>query len=72
MARKEKYYTTKAESLKYTCCFCGKGFTGWGNDPWPVKDNRDNLCCDTCNMEVVIPARMNMLLNRGNNGKTES
>lgn len=39
-----------------TCCICGRSFTGWGNNPWPVKD--DGECCDKCNLDKVIPARI--------------
>ena len=38
------------------CCICGKEFEGWGNNPWPVKSSGE--CCDTCNYEVVLPARI--------------
>ena len=33
---------------------------GWaeGNDAWPVNDGR---CCDTCDMSVVLTARINMM-----------
>lgn len=23
--------------MKYKCCFCGREFNDWGNNPWPVK-----------------------------------
>lgn len=39
-----------------TCCICGKVFEGYGNDPWPVKEK--GTCCDKCNFEVVVPARI--------------
>jgi hypothetical protein len=42
------------------CCLCGKVIeSGFGNnpDPLPVK-NEDDECCDACNYEKVIPARM--------------
>ena len=42
----------------YTCCICGQVFTGYGNNPWPVNDDEDARCCDTCNADVVIPARV--------------
>lgn len=42
-----------------TCCICGKDFTGYGNNPDPVKT--DGKCCDECNLTVVIPARMRLL-----------
>lgn len=38
------------------CCICGKEFEGWGNNPWPIK--QDGECCDTCNAEKVVPARI--------------
>lgn len=39
-----------------TCCICGKKFTGWGNDPWPVK--KEGECCDECNNSQVLAARL--------------
>ena len=38
------------------CCICGKKFTGWGNDPWPVK--MEGECCDDCNNSQVLAARL--------------
>ena len=38
------------------CCICGEAYTGHGNNPAPVKET--GLCCDDCNLMVVIPARM--------------
>lgn len=44
------------------CCLCGKVIKpnafGWagGNNPWPLKDS--GQCCDDCNREKVIPARL--------------
>ncbi len=38
------------------CCICGKKFTGWGNNPAPVKLKGE--CCDECNNDYVIPARL--------------
>jgi|GEM_PF-913033 len=40
------------------CCFCGKEITGWGNNPWPVITEKDAECCDECNINYVIPARL--------------
>lgn len=42
-----------------TCCICGKEFTGYGNNPDPVKS--EGQCCDECNASVVIPARLKLL-----------
>lgn len=50
----------------YTCCICGQVFMGYGNNPWPVNDDEDAHCCDTCNMDVVIPARVRRLMESAN------
>lgn len=42
--------------MTHTCCICGKSFIGYGNNPAPVKD--EGLCCDDCNRDSVIPARI--------------
>jgi hypothetical protein len=41
-----------------TCCFCGEGYTFTGNNPYPVSKNPNDKCCDTCNSNKVIPARL--------------
>lgn len=38
------------------CCIYGEKFTGWGNNPAPVKTRGE--CCDACNSSVVVPARL--------------
>lgn len=43
------------------CCICGKQIEGWSNNAEPVKQGR---CCDDCNWEYVIPARMLALYTR--------
>ena len=40
---------------EHICCICGKRFKGYGNNPDPVKD--EGVCCDECNLKVVIPTR---------------
>lgn len=37
------------------CVLCKKKFRGWGNDAWPLADG---YCCDKCNSEKVLPARI--------------
>ena len=37
---------------EFTCCICGKKFIGYGNNPYPIKD--DGRCCDECNKKVII------------------
>lgn len=41
---------------KYTCCICHKDFEGYGNNPSPYKNY--GRCCDKCNSNYVIPARV--------------
>jgi len=38
------------------CNICGKPFTGWGNDAWPVTLVGE--CCNDCALSTVLPARM--------------
>ncbi len=53
----------------WVCCICEDGFdNGFGNNPDPVKrdlhgelifsKSNDPRCCDSCNINVVIPARL--------------
>lgn len=49
------------------CCICGKIFKGWGNDPWPVKE--EGQCCDKCNLDKVLPARLQRLVEKENNSE---
>lgn len=49
---------------KKICCICGKEFEGWGNNPYPVKEEGE--CCDECNFMYVLPARIKNLENKNN------
>lgn len=40
------------------CCLCGKNFKHYGNNPEPLKDFDYGRCCDACNYDKVIPARI--------------
>ena len=44
------------EERKQICCICGRVFSGWGNNPYPLAES--GSCCDTCNDRYVIPARL--------------
>jgi len=44
-------------SIKKVCCICNKEFNGYGNNALPLKKG---ICCDSCNMNKVIPARLNI------------
>ena len=46
------------DNQEKVCCICGKRFTGWGNNPYPVVKDEDARCCDACNDNRVIPARL--------------
>lgn len=44
-------------SKGFKCCICGKQVDNdYGNNPIPVKPN--GRCCDACNIDYVIPARI--------------
>ena len=48
------------------CCLCGCKIIGYGNSPYgalhlnnkPIRWQKDDKCCDKCNMEIVIPGRV--------------
>ena len=41
---------------KKICCICKCEYTGWGNNPKPVKSK--GRCCDMCNNGIVITQRL--------------
>jgi hypothetical protein len=47
-----------------TCVICNKMIMDdvFGNNPAPVKD--DGNCCSKCNREVVLPARVEIMLSK--------
>ena len=53
--------TTPIYELKkeQDCVLCNKKIIRYGNNASPVKTGR---CCDTCNIEVVIPTRLGIVL----------
>ena len=43
----------------WKCCLCDAEFIGgFGNNPDPVVVKWDARCCDACNTNTVIPARL--------------
>ena len=42
------------------CCLCGGNAGQYGNNPAPLKSKHItlNVCCDECNINKVIPARL--------------
>lgn len=60
----------EALATKYTgaphfkCSICGQFFAGYGNNPYPVTKEEGDRCCDACNSEQVIPARIRGLMHK--------
>jgi len=48
----------------YRCCICGKAFVGFGNNPWPVTNDADARCCDSCNAGIVVPTRIRQVMEK--------
>lgn len=46
------------EDVDDGCCFCGVDYGRYGNNAQPLFDGR---CCNTCNTDLVIPARISMM-----------
>lgn len=63
--KKERKKDMSKEKSKETCVICGKEFEGWGNNPYPVKE--EGRCCDECNETKVIPARIMAMMKKGRN-----
>lgn len=55
-AKKDEEHVEEELEDEHKCCICGEPIEGYGNNPFPVKTEGD--CCDKCNAEVVIPARI--------------
>ena len=36
---------------EYKCVICNRKFSGWGNNPYPLKDKGE--CCNGCNDYVI-------------------
>ena len=68
---KERYFKEK------TCCICGRKYIGFGNNPDPVKktdlnDYIHGFCCDECNCNRVLPARMGIVQAVKRKGENEA
>ena len=49
--------------VSFICVLCKENFTGWGNNPDPLA--KEGVCCDQCDMDKVIPKR----IEEHNNGR---
>lgn len=38
-------------NTKQVCAICGETFIGYGNNPYPIKEQ--GRCCDECNKLVI-------------------
>ena len=43
---------------KKICILCGCEINVFGNNPEPVASRDQGECCDKCNWNLVIPARL--------------
>ncbi len=50
------------------CCICGANYGRYGNNAEPVASGR---CCNDCNAEVIIPARISMMFGAEENLKCD-
>lgn len=55
------------------CCICNTQIDDpYGHSPWPVKtESREDRCCSKCNVNVVIPARINNYINTTTQNKKD-
>ena len=40
------------------CCICGKEYTHYGNNPYPLTDDKNARCCKSCDSLYVSTARL--------------
>ena len=48
---KVMFQNQKSDEREYACCICGKTFTGYGHNPYPIKKGGE--CCPECNKQVI-------------------
>lgn len=46
---------------EWKCVLCKEFTRGWGNNPSPLSS--EGMCCDKCNIDKVVPARIGRLIN---------
>lgn len=71
LVKKDKEDTTLKTDYEWyeminECGLCHNNFEGFGNNPLPFKVKR---CCDNCNVNKVIPARIMLLMSQKNKSK---
>jgi hypothetical protein len=60
--QKQRGKEARAKYPPYKCCLCKRQKYGFGNNPAPCSDN--GRCCDECNVNIVIPARVDLMVER--------
>lgn len=54
------------------CCFCGKECENkYGNNPYPADKDPKHVCCNNCNANTVIPARLAQAVDNKNEKEGE-
>jgi len=53
-----KPFVKTMNHYKFDCAICRKASSGWPNNPYPIIKDKDAECCNDCNANVVIPARI--------------
>ena len=57
---KEEKYQDKLAKAK-VCSICYNEYSEWGNNASPVNSG---TCCNKCNLKVVIPARLSLMISK--------
>jgi len=63
---KKEIELRKSQPESY-CCLCGVKYNGYGNNPAPLEKEETDRCCDKCNDQKVIPARISQLFQNHKN-----
>jgi hypothetical protein len=63
--RRQRVINELFENATRRCSICQQPFVGYGNNPDPVNDG---VCCNDCNDNVVIPARLALYRARQSGG----
>jgi len=63
---KNQFGNGSGKVVECRCSICGglvepwPGGHGFGNNPQPVRPDINDRCCNRCNAEIVIPARLGL------------
>jgi hypothetical protein len=56
------YFKQSGFGLVGTCAICGSNYILGGNNPAPIINDQDARCCQRCNNNEVIPARIHVIM----------